>query len=124
MSSLLSHAAQITANQDMAKHLESLHTDATLGDGSRQWRMTCYFYAAAHHVEEQLQKHGYGPSGNHSARKKNLRHVWHASRPNAVKAYMDLETRSRETRYDGIVPTDPELSDAQRQLNEVLADLI
>ncbi len=86
--------------------------------------MTCYFYVAVHHIDEQLQQKGYGPSGNHSARKKNPRHIWNPSRPNAVKAYMDLETRSRETRYDGIVPTDQELTDAESQLNEVLTDLV
>jgi len=86
--------------------------------------MTCYFYAAVHHVEEQLKQKRYGLVGNHSARKKNLRHVWNASQPNTIKAYMDLEMRSRETRYDGIVPTGQELTNPESQLNEVLPNLV
>lgn len=86
--------------------------------------MTLYFYAAVHHVEEQLQKKLYPPSSSHQTRKRNLRNVWNPTQPNAVLAHMDLETHSREARYEKIVPTDQELKDAEAQLQEVLTNLI
>ena len=121
---LTSHAQQQQSNQTLAKHLATLHPDATLGDVSRQWRMTLYFYAAVHHVEEQLQKKLYPPSSSHQTRKRNLRNVWNPTQPNAVLAYMDLETHSREARYEKMVPTDQELTDAEAQSQEVLTNLI
>ncbi len=120
---MASHAQQQQSNQALAKHLETLHTDANLGDVSRQWRMTLYFYAAVHHVEEQLQKKLYPPSSTHQVRKRNLRNVWNQTQPKAVLAYMDLEIHSRETRYEKMIPTDQELTDAETQLQEVLANL-
>lgn len=124
MSVSLSHKQQISANQEMAKHLKTLHADSVLGSASRQWCMTLYFYMAVHHVEEQLQNKMFSPSSSHAVRKKNIRHVWGTAQSDAVLGYMDLETHSRETRYDGMVPTDQDLADAESQLNDVLTCLV
>ncbi len=101
---LISHAQQQQSNQALANHLATLHPDAPLGDVSRQWRMTLYFYVAVHHVEEQLQKKLYPPSSSHQTRKRNLRNVWNPTQPNAVLAYMDFQTHSREARYEKMSP--------------------
>lgn len=82
----LSHPNQRKANEALAAHLAGLHADSTLGDVSRQWQLTLYFYQAVHQVEEQLEKKGYSPSHSHAKRNKTLVHVWNGSHPIAVKA--------------------------------------
>lgn len=124
MSFVASHRQQEKMNQALASLLIRFHEDATFGDASRQWRMVVYFYAAVHHVEDQLQRKLYPPSVSHAVRKKNLRNVWGLSQPNVVLAYMDLETGSRDCRYDLRVPTDQELADAEAQLSGVLTHLV
>lgn len=56
MSRSLSHSDQVTANDQLAQHLELLHADPELGNASRHWHTTLLFYAAVHWVEEQLQQ--------------------------------------------------------------------
>ncbi len=52
----LPHSDQVTINDQLAQHLETLHSDLNLGKASRQWHMTVLFYAAVHWVEEQFQQ--------------------------------------------------------------------
>lgn len=62
MKTSLSHSNQVTANDQLAQHLETLHSDSKLGNASRQWHITLLFYAAVHWVDEQLQQKRYPPS--------------------------------------------------------------
>lgn len=117
------HADQVTANDQLAQHLETLHADPTLGNASRQWHITLLFYAAVHWVEEQLQQKQYPPSFDHQTRKKRLRQVWSAHKP-AIRAYLQLEHFSRQARYDGWIPTDQDLKDAKNYLNLVKTTIV
>ncbi len=124
MSSRLSNSQQVFANQDLVTHLALLHDDAQLGDVSRQWRMTLYFYVAVHHVEEQFRLKHYSVSKNHKNRNFKIRNLWDASQRAAVKSYMDLYTQSKRTRYQGVVPSDAELTDAETALLDVMTNLV
>lgn len=75
-------------------------------------------------MEEQLYRKMYPSAPTHAVRKKNLRNVGGQSQANAVLAYMDLETTSREVRYDRVVPTDQDLLDAESLLSEVVMHLV
>lgn len=123
MKTSLSHSNQVTANDQLAQHLETLHSDSTLGNASRQWHITLLFYAAVHWVEEQLQQKQYPPSFDHQTRKKRLRQVWSSHRT-AIRAYLQLEHFSRQARYDGWIPTDQDLKDAQNYLNLVKTTIV
>lgn len=123
MKTPLPHADQVTANDQLAQHLETLHADPTLGNASRQWHITLLFYAAVHWVEEQLQQKQYPPSFDHQTRKKRLRQVWSSHKP-AIRAYLQLEHFSRQARYDGWIPTDQDLKDAKNYLNLVKTTIV
>ncbi len=123
MSSRLSHAAQLVANQALAQRLTTVAQDPALADVSRQWRVTLYFYAAVHDVELQLQAKHYPASVTHQIRKQRLRQVWGRTAQAALAAYLDLEYASRRTRYEGWVPSDQELTDAEDNLAQVLSDI-
>lgn len=123
MKTPLPHADQVTANDQLAQHLEALHSDLILGNASRQWHITLLFYAAVHWVEEQLQQKKYPPSFDHQTRKKRLRQVW-SSHKTAIRAYLQLEHFSRQARYDGWIPTDQDLKDAKNYLKQVKTDIV
>lgn len=124
MSSRLSHAAQLAANQALAQNLNAVAQDPVLADVSRQWRVTLYFYAAVHHVELQLQANHYPASVTHQMRKQRLRQVWGPTAQAALAAYLDLEHASRRARYEGWEPSNQELVDAGNNLAQVLSDII
>ncbi|WP_171822591.1 hypothetical protein [Sulfobacillus thermosulfidooxidans] len=48
MGTRTSHATQVTANEQLAQHLATLHSDPQCGEASRPWQMTLMFYAAVH----------------------------------------------------------------------------
>ncbi|WP_053961242.1 hypothetical protein [Sulfobacillus thermosulfidooxidans] len=123
MSTRASHATQVTANEQLAQHLATLHSDPQLGDTSRQWQMTLLFYAAVHWVEHQFQHKSYPASFDHQTRKKRLRQIWVSQKP-AIRAYLLLEHFSRRARYEGWIPTDADLQDAQHYLTHVKTSLI
>ena len=118
MSRPLSHSDQVTANDQLAQHLELLYADPELGNASRQWHTTLLFYAAVHWVEEQLQQKKYPPSLDHQMRKRRLRQVW-PGKKTAIRAYLQLEHFSRQARYEGWIPTDQDLQDAKNYLQHV-----
>ncbi|WP_020375454.1 hypothetical protein [Sulfobacillus thermosulfidooxidans] len=123
MTRLLSHADQVIANNQLAQHLEILHVAFVLGHVSRQWFITLLFYESVHWVEDQLQQKKYPPSFDHRTRKKRLRQVWF-SHKTAIRAYLLLEHFSRQARYDGWIPTDQDLLDAQAYLQHVKTFII
>jgi hypothetical protein len=123
MSLRLSHAAQLVANRTLTQHLSHSVQDPALADVCRQWQVTLYFYAAVHHVELQLQAKRYPASVTHQMRKQRMRQVWGRTALAALAAYLDLEHASRRARYDGWVPSDHELTDAETNLTQILSDI-
>lgn len=123
MKTPLPHADQVTANDQLDQHLETLHADPALGNAHRQWHITLLFYTAVHWVEEQLQQKQYPPSFDHRTRKIRLRQVW-SSHKTAIRAYLLLERFSRQARYDGWIPTDQDLKDAKNYLNLVKTTIV
>jgi hypothetical protein len=107
----------------LAQHLTTVAQDPALADVSRQWRVTLDFYGAVHHVERQRQTKLYPASVTHQVRKQRLRQVWGKTAQAALTAYLDLEHASRQARYEGWIPWDQEVGDAENNLSQILTDI-
>ena len=119
----LPHSDQVTINDQLAQHLETLHSDLNLGKASRQCHMTVLFYAAVHWVEEQFQqKNTRHPSAIRHA--KSVCTKYGPTKRPAIRAYLQLEHFSRQARYDGWIPTDQDLQDAKNYLKHVKTDIV
>lgn len=133
MSMPLTHTQQLQANKDLEQVLDGIlgplpvagtsTVQPVLVHGIAQWRLVLLFYAAVHHVDEQLTVRGYLPSRTHAQRKRRIRQVW-SHLPSVVADYEQLELRSREARYEGWVPTPPDLASATSILDDIEQRLV
>lgn len=85
--------------------------------------MVLLFYAAVHHVDEQLAAKGYPALNTHTQRKRRVRQVW-GHWPSLIADYEQLELRSREARYAGWVPGASDLATASSILGDIEQQLI
>jgi hypothetical protein len=133
MSMPFTHSQQLQANKDLEQVLTGvvspLPTAGTfmpppvLVDVIAQWRLVLLFYAAVHHVDEQLAVRGYLPSRTHTQRKRRIRQVW-AHLSSIIADYEQLELRSREARYEGWVPDPSDLASAATILDDIEQQLV
>ncbi len=92
-------------------------------DGIAQWRLGLLFYAAVHHVDEQLAARGHLASRNHTQRKRRIRQVW-GHLASVIADYEQLELLSRDACYDGWVPGQADLASTATLLSNIEQHLI
>ena len=80
---------------------------------SRQWAITCIFYAALHHVNAHVSSHGQPVPADHGAR--DLR----VSMRSVYPAYRWLRTRSEGARYGMRQPGEQELEESRRRADAI-----
>ncbi len=100
------HLQQARRNKNLASTLSS----TTFLD----WAVTIYLYAALHHVEAFFSLQGIN-SANHEERNRLV----NAQLKPIRTAYHALRLTSRQTRYGGLVPSNQELTDAQRDYQDI-----
>ena len=80
---------------------------------SRQWAVTCLFYAALHYVNAHVSSHGQPMPADHGAR--DLR----VSMRSVYPAYRWLRTRSEGARYGMRQPGEQELEESRRRADAI-----
>lgn len=82
---------------------------------SRQWAVTCLFYAALHYVNAHVSSHGQPMPADHRARD-----LWVSRFMRSVyPAYRWLRTRSEGARYGMRQPGEQELKESRRRADAV-----
>lgn len=80
---------------------------------SRQWAVTCLFYAALHYVNAHVSSHGQPMPADHGARD-----LWVSMR-SVYPAYRWLRTRSEGARYGMRHPSERELEESRRRADAI-----
>jgi hypothetical protein len=82
---------------------------------SRQWAVTCLFYAALHYVNAHVSSHGQPVPADHGARDLGVSRFMRSVYP----AYRWLRTRSEAARYGMRHPGEQELEESRRRADAI-----
>jgi len=114
------HDDQRTRNEDLARLLGGLALSGPLDGAARQWQVVMLFYAAVHWVESILApQHSQG----HSDRQARMIARWPGN-PIGGRAYRDLRVMSERARYGCWIPAASDVTDARRNLADVMRELV
>ena len=82
---------------------------------SRQWAITCIFYAALHYVNAHIIWRGGKPPSTHGQREHEIRE----SMRSVYSDYRWLKTRSEDARYMWVEPDEQTVKESRQRVNTI-----